>query len=93
MTLRFDIASLTLLQKATWYLLLCWFAVACAFYPFNKELGGAISFWGVLLVIVATVLRIGHLSEMYRRSGRKALWLLTCVLMLVLAATVVAAYF
>jgi hypothetical protein len=93
MTLRFDITSLTLFQRVTWYLLFGWFVIACAMYPFNRELGADISFWGVLMVVAATFLRIGHLSEMYRRSGRKALWLLTWALVLVLIATVVAAYF
>ncbi len=58
-----------------------------------KALGTEISFWGVLIVVVATFLRIGHLSEIYRRSGRRGLWLLTWALVLVLIATVVAAYF
>jgi hypothetical protein len=93
MTLRFDLASLTLFQKATWYLLLSWFLLACAVYPFSKELGTEISFWGVLIVVGATFLRIGHLSEIYRRSGRRGLWLLTWALVLVLIATVATAYF
>ncbi len=84
--------GLTRFQIGLWYAVLAWFGLVCLVHLFDAALARAISFWGVGFVVVMTVARIVYLSELFRRAGRRGSWLLTYVLILVLALTLLLEY-
>ena len=84
--------GLTRLQKALWYVVLVWFGGVCLVYPLDLALATVLSHWGVGLVVVMTGVRIAYLSELFRKAGRKTSWLLTYVLLAVLALTILLKY-
>ena len=84
--------GLTRLQKTLWYAVLVWFGAVCLLYPFNLELATRVSLWGVGFVVLVTGIRIAYLSELFRRAGRRTSWLMTFVLLAVLALTILLKY-
>ena len=89
---KFQTRSLVRLHQLLWYGIFVFFLAVCIVYPFDPDLAAGITFWGVILVVVGTVVRIVVLSEMFRRARRLGLWSLCGVLLLVLIGTIFLRY-
>ena len=85
-------AGLIRLQQILWYSVFALFLVICVLYPFDLQLSAQIAFWGVILIVVGTAVRIIFLSELFRRAGRTGLWTLCGILLLVLIGTILLKY-
>lgn len=89
---RLSTAGLIRLHRVLWYSIFVCFLAVCVLWPFNPELAVRISFWGVILIVVGTVVRIVVLSELFRRARRFGLWSLCAVLLLVMVGTIFLKY-
>ena len=89
---RFQTGGLIRLHQILWYGIFVFFLAVCMVYPFDPNLAAQVTFWGVVLIVVGTVVRIVVLSELFRRSRRYGLWSLCGVLLLVLIGTIFLKY-
>ena len=89
---KFQTGGLIRLHQILWYGVFIWFLAVCILYPFNSELATKLSFWGVMLIVAGTVVRVVVLSEVFRRARRTGLYALCGVLLLVLAGTIFLRY-
>jgi len=89
---RIPTGGLIRLHQILWYTIFVFFLAVCALYPFDSDLSARIAFWGVILIVAGTVVRIVVLSELFRRARRPGLWALCGVLLVVLIGTIFLKY-
>jgi len=89
---KFQTDGLIRLHQILWYGIFVFFLAVCIVYPIDPDLAARASFWGVILIVIGTVVRILVLSELFRRSRRYDLWSLCGVLLIVLIGTIFLKY-
>lgn len=67
--------GLVRIQQTLWYLVLVWFTTEVLLRLFLPALGTRVAFWGVIMVVTITLIRLVALSETLRREGSR-LWTL-----------------
>lgn len=67
--------GLVRIQATLWYLVLVWFVVESLLRLFGLDQGLQLAYWGVVMVVGITLIRLVALSETLRRDGSR-LWTL-----------------
>ncbi len=72
----FQIKVLVRLQKVGWIFILAWFAVGTVLYVLELSVARQVAFWGVIALLVMTLLKVFIIAEQFRmaRLYRFCLW-------------------
>jgi len=81
------------LQRILWWIIFGWFLAASTIGVFKTQLAVDLSFVGVILIIIMTILRIIAVSVIMKKVGRGQDSLIGYLLLVVLASTVLIKYF
>ncbi len=82
-----DPGPLVRLHTSLWWLLLAWFGLVTVLLILEVEPTGALSAAGLIGIVIATAGRLVQLSELFRRTGKTRLLVLSLVLICLLLAT------
>jgi hypothetical protein len=89
---RPDTKSLVKLHTGLWWSFIIWFAMVTVLLVLKLDMAVTLSTIGLGLIYVGTVARLIQLGVMFRRFGRSRPFVLSCVLALLLIATVALRY-
>ncbi len=64
---------LSIFDRNCWYAVFAWFGVVTLMQLSGQAQGGQLGFWGVIFVLVVTVVRLILLAEEFRQRGQFAL--------------------
>lgn len=84
----FQIKSLIRLQRVSWYLIFGCFLLATVLYLLELPIAGRVAFWGLIALLVMTLIKIFLLAEQFRAARLYRFWLLSYTLLFILLSTV-----
>jgi hypothetical protein len=87
------ISSLVLLQRIAWYFFFVYFLFVVVLVAAGAHAAEQLAFWGVVLLLVTTVLQLVFLAEQFRLAGRPRFRALSYLLVLLLFSVVLLKYF
>ncbi|UCE25705.1 MAG: hypothetical protein JSU74_06585 [Candidatus Zixiibacteriota bacterium] len=88
----FEVDMLIRIQQITWYLVMVYFAAIYVLFMLDFEGAFELARYGIILILGATVLKLVVLAERFRIARLRRFWLLSYLLVLILAAVAVLRY-
>ena len=88
----FNSGILIKLQRITWYLVLAYFGAVSAMFWLDMDRASFFAPYGVILVLVATGIKLIVMAEQYRLAGLRRFWGLSYLLVMIMIAIVVVRY-
>ena len=76
------------LQTISWYLFLGCFLLASVLYLLELPMAGKVAVWGVMVILAMTIIKIIILAEQFRVARLYRFWMLSYILLFILASTV-----
>ncbi len=64
---------LSLFDRNCWYAVFAWFGIVTLMQLSGQAQGGQLGFWGVIFVLIVTIVRLILLAEEFRHRGLKRL--------------------
>jgi hypothetical protein len=90
----FRIKGLTRLQSIAWYVFLGLFLTATVLFIFESPAANRVAYWGLVVILGLTLVKIIILSEQFRTARLYRFWLLSYLLVvLILSTALLKAYF
>ena len=83
-----DTGSMAGIQKILWYIVIIWFASVSCLFLFNHELALMLSQWGVIGIVLFTLIRVIALSEIFRKTNRTRYSLFSYLLLIIIILTI-----
>lgn len=83
----FRIKVLIRLQRASWYLFLGCFLLGTILYVLELPIASNVAFWGVVVILAMTLVKIFILAEQFRMARLYRFWLLSYALLFILLST------
>ena len=86
---KYSLEVLIKLQRYSWYFVLCYFATASLVYLFQIPIPFAIGFYGVLIVLLITLIKIIVIAEKFRKIHLIRFMILSYSLIVILIITII----